>query len=101
MKLLQQATITEIVRGILGLMLIGAFIVVTTTMLLYALFSKDNVDLAAYSEFFLKTSGVYTGIVGVVVGYYFARATERAEAPAQQTDRILKEGTPNPKENAN
>jgi hypothetical protein len=101
MKPIRQVTITETVRGILGLMVVGAFIVVTMTMLLYALFSKDNVNLGAYSEFFLKTSGVYTGIVGVVVGYYFARATERAEAPSQQTDRIPTEGTPSSKENAN
>jgi hypothetical protein len=96
MKPIRQVTITEIVRGILGLMVVGAFIVVTMTMLLYALFSKDNVDLGAYSEFFLKTSGVYTGIVGVVVGYYFARATERVESPPKAPTRTANEGAPSP-----
>lgn len=76
---MSKLSFTELVRGILGLFVVIAFIGVTATMLLYALFSKENVDLKDYSEFFLKTSGVYTGIVGVVVGYYFARASDPVE----------------------
>jgi hypothetical protein len=69
----------DVIRASLAIIVVGSFMAVTVTMLLYALFSKDKVDLAAYATFFSQTSSVYTGIVGVVVGYYFGRSQERSE----------------------
>ncbi|MDQ6827390.1 MAG: hypothetical protein M3081_00815 [Gemmatimonadota bacterium] len=53
---------------------------------LFPLFSKTNVELDAYANFFNKTASVYTGIVGVIVGYDFAWATG-PEGKASAEDR--------------
>jgi hypothetical protein len=43
-------------------------------MALFPLFSSKNVEIKDYADFFVKIASVYTGILGVIVGYYFARA---------------------------
>jgi len=45
-------------------------------MAIYPLVSETNVGLNDYADFFAKTASVYTGIIGVIVGYYFGRSTE-------------------------
>ena len=37
--------------------------------------TPQQVQLNDYADFFAKTSSVYTGIIGVIVGYYFGRPT--------------------------
>ena len=64
------------VRAALALMVVGVFMVITAFMALFPLLTKTNVDLNAYADFFSKTASVYTGIVGVVIGYYFGRSLE-------------------------
>jgi len=71
------------VRAILAILVVGVFMVITGFMVLYPLLSPLNVALNDYADFFAKTSSVYTGIIGVIVGYYFGRPSERrgGEAP--------------------
>lgn len=64
------------VRATLALMVVGVFMVITAVLALYPILSQTNVDLNMYADFFSKTASVYTGIVGVIVGYYFGRAVE-------------------------
>jgi len=45
---------------------------ITGFMALFPLLTKAQVDLNQYADFFAKTASVYTGIIGVIVGYYFA-----------------------------
>src|ERR1700730_3780459 len=73
------------VRALLALVVVGSFMGITLIMLMYALFSKDNVSLEKYATFFLQISSVYTGIVGVVIGYYFGRSQERSETVGRTT----------------
>jgi len=37
-----------------------------------------NGKLREYADFFVKIASIYTGILGVIVGYYFGRAHEAA-----------------------
>ena len=66
------------VRTVIALLVVGVFMTITGVMALFPLFSKAQVPLDDYATFFAKTASVYTGMVGVIIGYYFARLTGRA-----------------------
>jgi hypothetical protein len=51
------------------------------------LFIKESVDFSMYADFFAKTSSVCTGIVGVVIGYYFGWSVENAAERAVLNSR--------------
>ena len=68
---------SENVRSILAVGVVGVFMTITAVMALYPIFGATNVDMNAYADFFAKTASVYTGIVGVIIGYYCGRS-ERA-----------------------
>ena len=68
----------ESVRALLALMVVGVFMLITAFMAIFPLLMPENFDPAKYSDFFAKTASVYTGIVGVIVGYYFGRAETKA-----------------------
>jgi hypothetical protein len=78
----------SLVRSLLAVMVVGVFMGITAFMAIYPLVVKVQVDLNQYADFFAKTASVYTGIVGVIIGYYFGRATKDrgdispAESPA-------------------
>jgi len=76
------------VRAFLAIIVVGVFMLITGTMAIYPLFGKTNVALNEYADFFSKTASVYTGIIGVIVGYYFGRA----EDPLPKDDNKPKEG---------
>ena len=67
----------RLMRSILAVLVVGVFMVITAAMALFPLFASKGVDLGPYSDYFSKTASVYTGIVGVVVGYYFGRSNTR------------------------
>jgi uncharacterized membrane protein HdeD (DUF308 family) len=75
------------VRAFLAIIVVGVFMLITGTMAIYPLFGKTNVALNEYADFFSKTASVYTGIIGVIVGYYFGRA----EDPLAKDDHKPKE----------
>ena len=64
------------VRTAIALIIIGVFMFITGFLAIYPLVTNDEVQLADYADFFVKTSGVYTGIIGVIVGYYFGRGQD-------------------------
>jgi len=64
------------VRAILAISTVGVFMLITGVMAIYPLFGKTNVALNEYSDFFAKTASVYTGIIGVIIGYYFGRSED-------------------------
>jgi len=66
---------TSKVRATLAISVVGVFIFLTAFLALFPLLTKQQVQLTEYSDFFTKIASVYSGIVGVIVGYYFARAT--------------------------
>lgn len=68
---------TSTVRAVLALVIVGVFMMITSVMAIYPLFSESNVELDMYANFFSKTASVYTGIVGVIIGYYFGRSVDR------------------------
>ncbi len=69
---------TSKVRATLAISVVGVFIFLTAFLALFPLLTKQQVVLTEYSDFFTKIASVYSGIVGVIVGYYFARATGKA-----------------------
>jgi len=74
---------TRAVRALLACSVIGVFLLITAVMALYPLFTPANVATADYADFFTKIASVYSGIVGVIVGYYFARAEDRKQPPSE------------------
>jgi hypothetical protein len=65
------------VRAYIGLLVVGTFMIITGFMAIYPLVSETKVSLSEYSDFFAKTASVYTGIIGVIVGYYFGRTQDQ------------------------
>jgi len=49
-------------------------------MAIFPLVMPVKVGLNEYADFFAKTASVYTGIIGVIVGFYFGRHTDDAKA---------------------
>jgi uncharacterized RDD family membrane protein YckC len=82
---------TENIRAILALLIVGVFMIITAFMALYPLLTPQQVQLNDYADFFAKTSSVYTGIIGVIVGYYFGRPTrmqgQTTDAAAQVPEK--------------
>ena len=64
------------VRSIIAILIIGVFMFITGFLAIYPMVTNQQVQLTDYADFFAKTSGVYTGIIGVIVGYYFGKAQE-------------------------
>ena len=62
------------IRAIIALMVVGVFMFITAFMAIFPLVSRAQVQLTDYADFFVKTASVYTGIIGVIVGFYFGRA---------------------------
>ena len=71
---------TATVRATLALLIVGVFMLITGVMAVFPLFSGSNVEMDAYASFFSKTASVYTGIVGVIIGYYFGRTSETGQS---------------------
>lgn len=72
------------IRAVLALLVVGVFMLITGVMALFPLFTPENVKLNDYADFFAKTSSVYTGIIGVIIGFYFGRSTEAAAKDGQR-----------------
>jgi hypothetical protein len=68
---------TDWVRALLAMMVVGVFMLITGFMAIFPLVAPANVELNAYADFFAKTASVYTGIIGVIIGYYFGRSDTR------------------------
>ena len=87
---------TNNVRAFIAVAMVVVFLGLTVVMALFPLFSSTNVEIKEYADFFVKIASVYTGILGVIIGYYFARlrgsggegqdvaATARHDKPANQ-----------------
>ena len=67
---------TRYVRAALAIIVVGVFMLITGFMALFPLLSKGSVDLNQYADFFAKTASVYTGIIGVIIGYYFGKGEQ-------------------------
>jgi branched-subunit amino acid transport protein AzlD len=76
---------TDTIRAILALLIVGVFMVITAFMALFPLLTPQQVQLNDYADFFAKTSSVYTGIIGVIVGYYFGRSTTAKQPGTDET----------------
>ena len=70
------------IRATLALLVVGTFMFITGFMAIFPLVSEAKVGLNDYADFFSKTASVYTGIIGVIVGYYFGRSEPVKEGAA-------------------
>ncbi len=73
------------VRAILAVLVVGVFMVITGFMALFPLLTPQSVQLDDYADFFAKTSSVYTGIIGVIIGFYFGRPSQGSSASRPET----------------
>jgi hypothetical protein len=77
---------TERVRAVLAILIVGVFMGITAFMALFPLITPAHVQLGDYSDFFAKTASVYTGMVGVIIGYYFGRSSTSQADPKLRHD---------------
>ena len=75
---------TEHIRAILAVGVVGVFMTITAVLALYPIFGATNVDMNSYADFFAKTASVYTGIVGVIIGYYFGRTIKSEDSTSEK-----------------
>ena len=78
------------VRANIAYIFIISFILLTGTMALLPFISSKETGLNDYADFFAKIASAYTGIIGVIVGYYFGRSDCKCqcqEESEQQTQR--------------
>ena len=74
----------ETIRAVLAIMVVGVFMLLTAFISLFPLWSDKAVEFSSYSDYFSKTSSVYTGIVGVIIGYYFGKETKIKNKPSRE-----------------
>ena len=67
------------IRAAIALMIVGVFMLITAFMAIFPLVSKAQVELTNYADFFVKMASVYTGIMGVIIGFYFGRSIPPAK----------------------
>ena len=63
---------TKTVRSWIAFLIIGVFMLMSVIVACYP-FLKPNSNLDALASYFSKISSSYSGIIGVIIGYYFAR----------------------------
>lgn len=69
----------EKTRSIIALTVIAAFLIISGVIAVMPLFGDTDLTLKGYTDYFLKISSVYTGIIGVIIGYYFAKSSQKEE----------------------
>jgi hypothetical protein len=74
----------ENIRAILAIGVVGVFMTITAVLALFPIFTGGNVEMNSYADFFAKTASVYTGIVGVIIGYYFGRSVKTEESSGEK-----------------
>ena len=77
---------TARVRALIAITVVGVFMFITAFMAIFPLVSPTNVQLTEYADFFVKTASVYTGIIGVIIGFYFGRAMPGDKADKDDKD---------------
>jgi hypothetical protein len=75
------------IRAMLAFVVVGTFMFITAFMAIYPLVTETKVALNDYSDFFAKTASVYTGIIGVIIGFYFGKAADAAPKKAPPEDK--------------
>ncbi|MDB5007168.1 MAG: hypothetical protein JWP45_1561 [Mucilaginibacter sp.] len=84
---------TEKARTIIALMIVGVYMLMSCVAIFYP-FLNVKVKIDDYANYFTKTSSVYSGIIGVIIGYYFAK-NENRRAGLNNSDSTST-GGPNP-----
>lgn len=74
----------DFVRAIIALIVVGVFMGITGFLAIFPLVTAQKIDTSLYADFFVKTSGIYTGIIGVIIGYYFGRSHESVKTKGKE-----------------
>lgn len=74
------------IQGLLALLVVGSFLLIVGILSLYPVLTKAGVDPSTYMPFYEKIVSSQSGIVGVIIGYYFSRAVE-AKKTTPPTDK--------------
>ncbi|HNY32718.1 MAG TPA: hypothetical protein PKO15_17675 [Fibrobacteria bacterium] len=68
---------TSLLQAILSILVVSAFLIVTTVVALVPILGGYPPD--TYTEHLKTFASLYSGVVGIVVGYYFGRNKGKAE----------------------
>ncbi|WP_114937139.1 hypothetical protein [Mucilaginibacter endophyticus] len=60
-------------RTIIAYVIIGTYTCLTIVAVIYPVLGIRSFDLEKFSAYFSKISGAFTGLVGVIIGYYFGK----------------------------
>jgi hypothetical protein len=69
------------VQSYLALIVVGAFVSVAVYLALFPVITSQAVKLDEYSDFYIKMVAPFTGITGLILGYYFGRSSKGSEEP--------------------
>ncbi len=68
---------TKKVRSIIAIIVVCFFLLITGVLALLPLLnSETNFTLESYMAYFSKIANIYTGFIGVIIGYYFGKSIE-------------------------
>jgi hypothetical protein len=84
------------VRAILAILIVGVFVIIFGFLAIYPVVSETNFRPDEYADYLVKTSSVYAGLIGVIIGYYFGRSDklESSESNNPRTANRNTEDTP-------
>ena len=78
------------IQGLIALLVVGSFLLIVGILSLYPVLTKAGVDPGTYMPFYEKIVSSQSGIVGVIIGYYFSRAVEakKTTPPADRSPDV-------------
>lgn len=64
-------------RRTIALLIISIYLVMALTAAFYPVFNKESGDMKNFADYFSKISGGLPTIIGVIIGYYFAKNEDK------------------------
>jgi uncharacterized membrane protein len=65
---------TSNTRTVIAYLIIGTYVCLTIIAVVYPVLDISLFDMEKFSAYFSKVSGALTGLVGVIIGYYFGKS---------------------------
>jgi hypothetical protein len=73
------------VRAVLAILIVGVFAIIFGFLAIYPVVSETNFKPDEYADYLVKTSSVYAGLIGVIIGYYFGRSDRLGSSEPNST----------------
>ncbi|QEM11158.1 hypothetical protein [Mucilaginibacter rubeus] len=83
-------------RTIIAYVIIGTYTCLTVVAVIYPVLGIRSFDLEKFSAYFSKISGAFTGLVGVIIGYYFGKSDSNQTGSTGPEAGLSSPTPPNP-----